>query len=149
MGSKSDEEDAGRLDPLTKKERSERMSRVKNKDTEPEMAVRRLIYGMGYRYRLHVSSLPGKPDLVFKGRRKVIFVHGCFWHLHDECKSYNLPKSRTDFWMPKLKRNRERDEENIAALEDAGWEVLVIWECQINDLEDVSARVRQFLEDDR
>ena len=104
------------MDTLSKAQRSERMSRVRGKDTKPELLVRRLVHGMGYRYRLHRRDLPGTPDLVFPGRRKVIFVHGCFWHRHPDpaCKLARLPKSRTDFWLPKLEGNRARDIENAA-----------------------------------
>ncbi len=97
------------MDTLTPEQRSERMSRVRNKDTKPEMRVRRLVHALGYRYRLHDSRLPGRPDLVFKSRHKVIFVHGCFWHRHDRCELCRMPKSRLQFWKPKLKANRERD----------------------------------------
>lgn len=134
-------------DTMSMDERSRRMSRIRNKDTKPEMFVRRLIHRMGYRYRLHGKKLPGKPDLVFASRRKVIFVHGCYWHRHDDpsCKLARLPKSRLDFWGPKLKGNRERDKRNQMELNALGWEVLVIWECQLSDVDDVTARVREFL----
>lgn len=134
-------------DTMSMDERSKRMSRIRNKDTKPEMFVRRLIHRMGYRYRLHGKKLPGKPDLVFASRRKVIFVHGCYWHRHDDpsCKLARLPKSRLDFWGPKLEGNRERDKRNQMELNALGWEVLVIWECQLSDVDDVTARVREFL----
>lgn len=134
-------------DTMSMDERSRRMSRIRNKDTKPEMFVRKLIHRMGYRYRLHGKQLPGKPDLVFASRRKVIFVHGCYWHRHDDpsCKLARLPKSRLDFWGPKLEGNRERDKRNQMELKALGWEVLVIWECQLSDVDDVTARVREFL----
>lgn len=137
-------------DTLTPTERSERMSRVRNKDTKPELKVRRLTHGLGYRYRLHRKDLPGKPDLVFPSRRKVIFVHGCFWHRHPDpdCKLARLPKSRLDFWVPKLEANRERDERNLKLLVENGWEPLVIWECQTRNMVEVERRVRAFLEDE-
>lgn len=133
-------------DTLTAEERSERMRRVRAADTKPEMVVRRLIHGMGYRYRLHGKDLPGKPDIVFRGRKKVIFVHGCFWHRHSNCNLARIPKSRRDFWVPKLEGNRKRDLRNQRALSAMGWKYLVIWECEIRDREAVAEKVRRFLE---
>ena len=135
------------MDTLTKEERSERMSRIRGADTKPEMQVRKLVHGMGHRYRLHQRDLPGKPDLVFRTRRKVMFVHGCFWHRHPDpnCPLARLPKSRRDFWLPKLEGNQERDLRNQAVLSKLGWEVLVIWECQLRDMELLKDRVREFL----
>ena len=109
------------------------MSRVRSKDSRPEMFVRRLVFALGYRYRLHVSGIPGRPDLVFGGRRKVIFVHGCFWHRHAHCALARLPKSRLEFWLPKLEANRRRDQENVRTLHRKGWAVLTIWECELGD----------------
>lgn len=140
-------EDPKRYDPLSQAERSERMSRIHHVDTKPELVVRRLIHGMGYRYRLHAKDLPGHPDLIFRSRRKVIFVHGCFWHQHG-CRQYRMPKSRLDFWGPKLKKNIERDRKAHDALIDAGWDVHIIWECEIKDQELLRKRVRNFLEGD-
>jgi DNA mismatch endonuclease (patch repair protein) len=133
------------MDTLTPTQRSERMSLVKSKDTLPELAVRRLVHRLGYRYRKHGRSLPGKPDLVFAGKRKIIFVHGCFWHRH-KCALGRIPKSRLDFWEPKLEGNRKRDARNTRQLKSDGWRLLVIWECETRDLEDVGARVREFLD---
>jgi DNA mismatch endonuclease, patch repair protein len=123
------------------------MSRVRNRNTKPEMVVRRLVHGLGFRYRLHGSSLPGCPDLVFNGKRKVIFVHGCYWHRHPDpaCPLARLPKSRLDFWLPKLEGNRERDRGNHEQLEGQGWKVLVIWECELKRLDELEARLRAFL----
>ena len=137
-------------DTLTREERSERMSRVRGKDSKPEMVVRRLVHGMGYRYRLHRRDLPGTPDLVFPSRKKAIFVHGCFWHRHPDpaCKLARLPKSRLDFWKPKLEGNRRRDRENQARLGELGWDVLVVWECQIGYKEQIENELRAFLERD-
>jgi DNA mismatch endonuclease (patch repair protein) len=120
-------------DTLTRAERSERMSRVKGRDTGPEWAVRRLVHGLGYRYRLHRKDLPGCPDLVFPSRRKVIFVHGCFWHRHPDpaCKFARLPKSRLEFWVPKLESNRTRDLHSQARLIDMGWQIMIVWECEV------------------
>lgn len=132
-------------DTLTPSERSERMSRVRNKDTKPELAVRRLIHGFGFRYRLHRLDLPGKPDLVFPGRRKVIFVHGCFWHRHACCHLARLPKSRLDFWVPKLERNRKIDLLKQDELRCLGWEVLVVWECELRDREGLARKILNYL----
>lgn len=132
-------------DPLTARQRSELMSRIRSKDTKPEMLVRRLVHGMGYRYRLHAKELPGRPDLVFRPRRKAIFVHGCFWHRHVGCPANRLPTTRREFWRNKLDGNVRRDRRNEAALEEMGWRVLIIWECQTKDLDRVAEAVRRFL----
>lgn len=111
------------------------MSKIRAKDTKPEMIVRRLLHAEGYRYRLHRRDLPGKPDIVFGARGKAIFVHGCFWHQHpaSDCLDGRRPKSNTDYWNAKLARNVQRDEQSIAELEARGWNVLVIWECEVSD----------------
>jgi DNA mismatch endonuclease, patch repair protein len=136
------------LDTLSPEERSARMGLVKSRNTKPEMRVRRLTHAMGYRYRLHGGGLPGKPDLVFAGRKKVIFVHGCFWHRHPspECKLARLPKSRLDFWIPKLEKNRERDVANQKTLRDMGWDVLTLWECELRSDALIAQTVKHFLE---
>lgn len=136
-------------DTLTRQERSERMSRIRGKDSASEMRLRRLIHGMGFRYRLHVKNLPGTPDLVFPARKAVIFMHGCFWHRHQGCRLARMPKSRIAFWREKLEANRRRDGENVSRLNELGWRVLVIWECQMQekDLNEVSNVVRRFLAD--
>jgi DNA mismatch endonuclease (patch repair protein) len=121
------------------------MRRIPSKGTKPEMYVRRFVHGKGYRYRLHVPYLPGKPDLVFPRLQKVIFVHGCFWHLHKACREGRIPDSRRDYWGPKLMRNVERDREHIAALRKLGWSPLVVWECETKDLERIEKRLIQFL----
>jgi DNA mismatch endonuclease (patch repair protein) len=135
------------MDTLTKAEHSERMSRIKGKDSVAEMRLRRLIHGMGFRYRLHGENLPGKPDLVFPSRKAVIFMHGCFWHRHPDCRLARLPKSKLDFWQEKLETNKRRDEMNLALLKNMGWRVLVIWECQIKtqDFNEISEVARSFL----
>jgi len=135
------------MDTLTPEQRSERMSRVRGKNTKPEMAVRSLAHRLGYRFRLHRSDLPGKPDLVFPSRRKAIFVHGCFWHRHPNpgCKLARLPKSRRDFWIPKLEGNRQRDLRDQAKLNAMGWNSLVIWECQVREREWLKERITGFL----
>ena len=132
-------------DPLTKAERSERMSRIRSSNTKPELFVRRLIYGMGYRYRLHARDLPGKPDIVFRSRKKVVFVHGCFWHQHG-CGHYRQPKSQTYFWQSKLEQNKSRDLTVSNALRKQGWKLLIIWECQLKSIEKLKTKIRRFLE---
>lgn len=125
-------------DKLTKERRSWNMSRIKGKDTEIEVAVRKQLFSYGYRYRKNDKNLPGKPDIVFPKYKTVIFVHGCFWHLHSDCKIARIPKSNTDFWIAKLKRNVEKDKSNKQKLEDMGWKVITVWECEIKkDLDSV------------
>lgn len=124
------------------------MSLIRDKDSTPEMKLRRLIHGMGFRYRLHVKELPGKPDLVFPSRRSVIFMHGCFWHRHEGCKLARLPKTKLDFWKPKLEANKERDLLHYQQLRDLGWRVLVVWECEMIYTERVSTIVRNFLSEE-
>lgn len=135
------------MDKLTPERRSENMRRIKSKDTKPELLVRRMVHGLGHRYRLHRKDLPGKPDLVFGPKRKVIFVHGCFWHGHERegCLDARRPKSNSGYWNPKLTRNQERDTERISALKADGWDVLVIWECEATDEKKLRTRLRQFL----
>lgn len=135
------------MDTLSSKQRSERMARITGKNSKPEMRVRRLIHGMGYRYRLHDPRLPGKPDMVFPGRRKVIFVHGCFWHRHPdpECPLARLPKSRLDFWLPKLEANRERDLRQQSELKAMGWDFEVVWECELRHEEQLRNKIVAFL----
>ena len=134
------------VDTLTPQQRSERMSRVKGKDTKPEILVRKLAHSMGYRFRLHRKDLPGSPDLVFPVRRKVIFVHGCFWHGHENCRRGQRPKTRTKFWKEKIETNRRRDSRVRAELENLGWAILVVWECQLTSLEELTAKLRTFLD---
>ena len=123
------------------------MSAIRSRDTKPEMTVRRLLHDMGYRYRVHRRDLPGKPDIVFAGRKKAIFVHGCFWHQHElaTCLDGRRPKSNTDYWTQKLGRNVERDRLNIERLRAAGWETMIVWECQIKDIETLKTGFREFL----
>ena len=136
------------MDTLTAEERSKRMALVKSKDTKPEMRVRRLIHGMGYRYRLHSHTLPGNPDLVFAGRRKVIFVHGCFWHRHRCAMGDRMPKSRLMFWRQKLRDNERRDRAVQRRLRKAGWSVAVVWECETlpRRLNRLAIRLKRFLD---
>jgi len=133
------------MDTLTPRQRSERMSLIRCKDTRPELAVRQLVHRLGYRYRKHGRDLPGKPDLVFASRKKIIFVHGCFWHRH-KCSLGRMPKSRQEFWKPKLEGNRVRDAQNARRLKANGWRLLVIWECETRELDGVGTRVREFLD---
>ncbi len=134
------------MDTIPPSERSEIMSRVRSKNSRPEMLVRRLVFSEGYRYRLHERKLPGCPDLVFRGRGKIIFVHGCFWHRHEKCALARMPKSRLDFWEPKLTANKERDAHNTKLLAKEGWKVLTIWECQLKDTERLKRTIRGFLD---
>jgi DNA mismatch endonuclease (patch repair protein) len=134
------------MDSLSPAQRSWLMSRIRSKNTNPEMFVRRLIHSMGYRYRLHRKSLPGKPDLVFPSRKKVVFVHGCFWHRHKCAVGRRLPKSRVDYWSAKLEGNRRRHVKNVCSLRALGWKVLTLWECQIKQPERLEERIRAFLE---
>ena len=112
--------------------RSETMSRIRARNTKPEMAVRRALHAAGLRYRLHVRKLPGTPDIVLSSRRTIVEVRGCFWHQHARCPRARIPATRQDYWLPKLARNIDRDRKNMTALHDIGWHVVVIWECQIN-----------------
>ena len=134
------------MDSLTPEERSEVMRRVRSKGSQPELFVRKLVYGLGYRYRLHAKELPGCPDLVFRSRFKVIFMHGCFWHRHAKCALARMPKSRVEFWQPKLDGNKKRDEKNKRRLWRAGWKVLTIWECQLKDASHLGSVIGRFLD---
>lgn len=133
-------------DTLKPAERSARMALIKGRNTKPEMVVRQLLHSMGYRYRLHAKDLPGKPDIIFRSRRKAIFVHGCFWHRHSDlsCRLARLPKSRLDFWEAKLEGNRERDRANIESLGEMGWDVLIVWECELRDREQLGNKLVGF-----
>ena len=119
------------MDGLTPERRSENMRRIRSKDTGIEMMVRRYVHRLGYRYRLHVRDLPGKPDLVFPGLSKIIQVYGCYWHPHAKCPIAHVPKSRLDYWVPKLERNARSDGENQSRLRKLGWKVLVLRECRL------------------
>ena len=121
------------------------MAAVRQKDTGPEMLVRRMLHREGYRYALHRRDLPGRPDLVFGPRKKIVFVHGCFWHGHN-CRKGRLPTSRLDYWSEKIGKNRARDVRNVRALEDGGWDVCVVWECETKCLDELRGRLIGFLE---
>ena len=133
------------IDTVDPERRSEIMGRVRNKDTKPEMIVRRITHRLGYRYRLHCDKLPGRPDLVFPARKKVIFVHGCYWHRHEGCDQTRTPKSRVRFWIKKFDSNVARDRVNRGKLALLGWEVLVVWECETENTEAVAEKVVKFL----
>lgn len=137
------------MDILAPERRSHLMSRIRGKDTGPEMAVRRQAHALGFRFRLHRRDLPGSPDLVFASARKAIFVHGCYWHRHEGCRYAYSPKSNTAFWQSKFDANVSRDQRVSKALEELGWEVLVIWECETSDMEVLRTRLIEFLKDDK
>ncbi len=141
------EKSQGVCDPAVSPERSRLMARVRGRDTKPEMIVRSLVHGLGYRFRLHRRDLPGSPDLVFPSKRKVVFVHGCFWHRHVGCKKATRPKTRVAFWNEKFDANVERDKRAVIALEEAGWNVKVVWECQTKDTGKLAQSLLDFLED--
>ena len=127
--------------------RSRTMRAVRSKNTKPELFVRRLVHAMGFRFRLHRMDLPGSPDLVFPGRRKVIFVHGCFWHGHDCARGARRPKTNAEYWIAKITRNRRRDNETYRLLADAGWTLCVIWECELRDAQHLRRKIEMFLDD--
>jgi DNA mismatch endonuclease (patch repair protein) len=137
------------VDVLSPAQRRKNMQRIRSKDTQPELRVRRLIHSLGYRYRLHARELPGRPDLVFRTRRKAIFVHGCYWHVHSCALGRVVPATNAEFWRAKRQGNVDRDVRNLAVLRDAGWEALVIWQCEISDVDALTHRIREFLEDVR
>ncbi|MHB8412912.1 MAG: very short patch repair endonuclease [Candidatus Acidiferrales bacterium] len=134
------------MDTLTRIERSKRMALIRGKNTKPEIVVRKIARLCGYRLRLNVSKLPGKPDIVFPKLRKVIFVHGCYWHRHGGCALARLPKTKLRFWVPKLTENRRRDLRNIARLRRNKWKVAVVWECQLKNRVSLEKRIKGFLE---
>lgn len=133
------------VDTRTPEQRSRIMGSVGTSDTGPEMLVRRLLHGLGYRYRLHPRKLPGRPDLVFPVRRKALFVHGCFWHGHG-CSKGRLPKSRLDYWGPKIEQNRTRDAKVILDLADLGWSSMTVWQCETKDTPSLKRALKKFLE---
>lgn len=132
-------------DRLSTEQRSWNMSRIRGKDTRPELLVRSLIHRMGYRFRLHVDGLPGKPDVVLPRLRTVIFVHGCFWHRHTSCPKAYTPKSRIDFWQKKFESNVARDQRAASAIAAMGWRVLTVWECELDDMSKLRRRLRAAL----
>src|SRR6266404_5297988 len=134
------------MDPLTRKQRSERMSLVTAKNTKPELIVRSLVHRLGFRFRLHRPDLPGKPDLVLARHQKVIFVHGCFWHGHVRCSRAGLPSTNIEFWEKKILANRKRDASVKGKLNRSGWQILIIWQCQTKNIESLTERLKCFLE---
>lgn len=134
------------VDHVDAAKRAEIMAAVKSADTSAELTLRRLLHRAGYRYRLHDRKLPGRPDVVFPSRKKAIFINGCFWHRHENCRYATTPKTRVDFWEAKFAANVARDRRNTAALEGLGWSVAVVWQCELKRPEEVLARVTQFLE---
>jgi len=132
-------------DRISAVQRSENMRRIRGADTKPEMIVRRMVHRMGYRYRLHRNDLPGRPDLVFGPSRRVIFVHGCFWHQHPGCKAGRLPDSNVGYWHEKLRRNVERDTKAQEDLKRLGWDALTVWDCETKDGDVLRERLVQFL----
>lgn len=133
------------VDRLDSDRRSQLMQKVKGKDTKPEMIVRSLLHRLGYRFRLHRKNLPGTPDIVFPSRHLALFVHGCFWHGHG-CRIGQLPKSRLDYWQPKIEANRARDRRKEAALIAEGWRVVVVWQCELADLDTLRERLLRLLD---
>ena len=134
-------------DTISRAARSENMRRIRSKGMVPEMRVRKLLFQLGYRFRLHRKTLPGHPDILFPGRRVVVFVHGCFWHQHESpsCRIARLPKSNLEYWLPKLKRNVERDLQNRKALRKLKWKCLIVWECEVGDTDRLSRKLKRFL----
>lgn len=133
------------MDIVSPEKRSRMMAGIKGKNTRPEMAVRKLAHAMGFRFRLHRKSLPGSPDLVFPRLRRVIFVHGCFWHRHPGCRLAYTPKSNTKFWLDKFEGNMQRDALALEALDALGWEVLIVWECEVSNLPALTQKLNLFL----
>jgi DNA mismatch endonuclease, patch repair protein len=133
------------VDKLTPAERSAHMARIKRSNTKPELFVRGLLHRLGYRFRIQLKGVPGRPDVAFPGRRKAIFIHGCFWHAHENCSVSRVPKTRTEFWKAKFDRNRERDRRLERAAREAGWDCLTIWECEIGDERKVAKQLRACL----
>lgn len=137
--------DRARMDILAPQQRSRLMSRIRGKDTAPEIRVRQVAHGLGFRFRLHRRDLPGSPDLVFPSRQKVIFVHGCYWHRHPGCRYAYSPKSNAVFWCSKFEANVTRDRRTTRELEALGWGVLVVWECEMRDTDALRKRLVEFL----
>ncbi|AXQ27477.1 DNA mismatch endonuclease Vsr [Solimonas sp. K1W22B-7] len=133
------------MDTLSEAARSRNMSRIRASDTAPERLLRRLVWATRKGYRLNLKSLPGKPDIAFTKAKLAIFMHGCFWHGHERCRRANTPKSNTHYWAPKIEGNRRRDAANVAALGQGNWDVLVVWECELKNPEEVTRRLQHFL----
>ena len=132
------------MDKISRQARSRNMSAIRGSNTKPEIRVRSILHSMGFRFRLHQSDLPGKPDIVLRKRNTVIFVHGCFWHRHLNCRNSTTPKTNKDFWMRKFSDNTERDSRNQKLLELMGWRVLIIWECETADTVQLKKIISEF-----
>jgi len=132
-------------DHLTKEKRSWNMSRIRSKNTKPEMIVRSMLHRMGYRFRLYRNDLPGKPDIILRKYKTVIFVHGCFWHRHKGCKRCTTPGSNQDYWLPKFEKNIIKDKKNQKLLKKQGWNYIIVWECKIKDLDKLSVKLDKIL----
>lgn len=134
------------MDVFTKEKRSQIMSRVSGRNTKPEIVVRSLLHNLGYRFRLHRKDLPGKPDIILPKHKKAIFVHGCFWHGHTGCSRSKRPSTNKEFWCEKLDKNIERDKETVDALRTLGWDVLIVWTCEVKDKDKLKTKLLSFLE---
>ena len=133
------------MDRISFESRSVLMGRIRRANTKPEMRVRRLLFSLGYRFRIQLKGVPGRPDIALLRRRKAIFIHGCFWHAHEGCSFAHTPKTRTDFWTRKFQRNKERDQRLLEAAANAGWKTLVIWECELSDTQRLAQHLCDFL----
>lgn len=133
------------MDKLTREQRQKCMSKIGSRDTKPELELRKMVYKLGFRYRLYCSNLPGRPDLVFTKRKKVIFMHGCFWHRHTCNLGKPKPKTNEEFWIKKFSSNIRRDAENLKKLQGLGWETLIIWQCELNDKRLIVQKISEFL----
>lgn len=134
------------MDVFSREKRSQIMSRVSGKNTKPEIAVRSLLHNLGFRFRLHRTDLPGKPDITLSKHKKIIFVHGCFWHGHADCLRSKRPTTNEEFWRKKLDKNIERDKATVSALKQLGWDVLTVWACEVNDINKLKTKLILFLE---
>lgn len=134
------------MDVFSREKRSQIMSRISGKNTKPELIVRSMLHSMGYRFRLHRSDLPGKPDITLPKHKKIIYVHGCFWHGHKDCKRAKQPTTNKYFWQEKLAKNIERDILNMADIKKLGWDVLIVWTCEVKDMNQLKNKLRTFLE---
>ena len=137
------------MDTVSPQKRSANMRRIKSKGTAPERRLGKLIRSLRFKFNSHVRKLPGKPDFVFTSRRRIVFLHGCFWHAHGRCKLSRIPKSKLTYWMPKLMGNKKRDLRNMRKLRSKGWKVLTVWECQLASPAKVKIRLRRFLTVDK
>lgn len=133
------------VDALSPAERSRHMAKIRGRDTRPELKVRRLLHALGYRYRVHLKGVPGRPDVAFPARKKAVLVHGCFWHGHEGCKAAHVPRTRSDYWAAKFERNKARDQRQLVEATALGWQVLVVWECETRSRTGLQDRLTGFL----